>query len=802
MVSAAPFRVGHVSRLSEGDVFAGYTIERQLGAGGMGEVYLARHPRLPRHDALKILAAPLADNEHFRARFEREADLVAGLRHPSIVGVYDRGEADGRLWIAFQYIDGPDLAAVAGRGPMPLDQVDRAITEVADALDDAGARGLVHRDVKPANILIDEKGRALLTDFGIAHGRNEAHQLTGTGVTMGTVAYSSPEQLQAQPVDARADQYSLACTAFMLLTGTVPYDAATPTAIILAHVRDDIPSITARRPGLPITLDAVFARALAKNPADRYPSSREFAAALHHGLTSASQAPPTAIPQPAPVATRPVTPAPVPAQNPATQNPSAQNPSAQYEPTRFNTPPPSDGPRPRRKTLAYALIAVAAVALLVGGTFVAITQFSGDDDPDEPTSSWATASADARDLERDPVGPALPSLDEQPKEALWSFSPPGSTSSFVSAKAVGGTDEYALIGDREYKSGTSTAVLYVVDAKSGKHVRTLRFPGSGNNVQDCQNLKTENRVVCRISGSGRSSTQFAIIDAASGDIKRFTATGDTVRTTGDVALVASSSSRTDGDLTAFDVDGKRLWSTSNLIGSPPPSGSPVVAESRGQVFRLRDVATGKTLYTRDASKALDSSQPTDVTWAPFRGGFAVQVGKPDNFRVELYDAEGKRTATVEKGWSIVPYSTAGTMSATPLPVLTNEGTDKTATVDPATGTPALTVSLEYHAAQIEGAVGTKVAVSYQSPSASTTSGGSSGYAYAWFDAYQATAGHFGFARPEILGTDGTNLLVASDSKVHALAPERESAAWTISLKNDYGLISAGGRLYDGNRRLI
>lgn len=761
-----------MSRLSEGDVFAGYTIERRLGAGGMGEVYLARHPRLPRHDALKILATPLAANEHFRARFEREADLVAGLRHPSIVGVYDRGEAGGRLWIAFQYIEGPDLAAVVGRGPIPLDQVDRAITEVADALDEAGARGLVHRDVKPANILIDEKGHALLTDFGIAHGRNEAHQLTGTGVTLGTVAYSSPEQLQAGPVDTRSDQYSLACTAFMLLTGTVPYDAETPTAIILAHVRNEIPRITARRPGLPSTLDAVFGRALAKSPDDRYRSSREFAAALHRSLTS-PQAPPTVIAPPASVAIRPITIAP-------------------------------DGARPRRKTFAYAIIAVAVAGLLfVAGTFLAIVRFSGDESPDGSASSWATASADAGGLERDPVGPTMPSLNEPPKEALWSFTPPGSTASSISAKIVGGTEEYTLIGDRDYVGGTATAVLHVVDARSGEHLRTLRFPGDGNTVRECQNLTTHNRVVCRISGSGvRTSAQFAIIDPASGDITRFTASGDTVRTSGDVAVVASSSSRTDGDVTAFGVDGRRLWSTSDLIGAPPPSGSPVVAESRGGVFRLREVTTGRTVYTRDASKALDSSQPTDVTWAPFRGGFAVQVGKSDNVRVELYDTTGRRTATVEKGWSIVPYSTAGTMSATPLPVLTDEVTGKTATFDPATGTPVLTMSLEYHAAQIEGAVGTEVVVSYQSPSASTASGGGSGYAYAWFDAYRATAGHFDFSRPEVLGTDGTNLLVASDSTVYALTPERESPSWSVSVKNDDGLISAGGKLYEGNRRLL
>lgn len=280
-----------MSRLQPGEVFAGYVIERQLGAGGMGEVYLARHPRLPRRDAVKVLSQELAGDPSFRARFEREAQAAAGLSHPHIVTVHDRGEDDGRLWIAFEYIDGQDLAELVRDRALPPREIARLIGEVAGALDAAGSRGLIHRDVKPANILIDRSGHALLADFGIARGVSDAAQLTVTGTMLGTLAYASPEQLRDLPIDSRSDQYSLACTAFALLTGAPPYSGTSPTATILAHVQDPIPAASIRNPHLPAGVDRVFARALAKASDDRFPSSRAFAAALASALDDAPDGP-------------------------------------------------------------------------------------------------------------------------------------------------------------------------------------------------------------------------------------------------------------------------------------------------------------------------------------------------------------------------------------------------------------------------------------------------------------------------------------------------------------------------------
>ncbi|MGH3580946.1 MAG: serine/threonine-protein kinase [Mycobacterium sp.] len=279
--------------LEEGQVIAGYTVVRSLGAGGMGEVYLAQHPRLPRRDALKVLGATVCADPEYRQRFEREADIAATLWHPHIVEVHDRGDVDGQLWIAMDYVEGTDAGALlCERYPngMPADDVVRVIAGVAEALDYAHQKGLLHRDVKPANILIanpdtpDE--RVLLADFGIARRTGETSNLTGTNMTVGTVAYAAPEQLTGAEIDGRADQYALASTAYQLLTGAPPFQHSNPAVVISAHLTATPPPIGDRRPELS-GLGPVFERALAKNPTERYGKCVDFARALEHRLGSA-----------------------------------------------------------------------------------------------------------------------------------------------------------------------------------------------------------------------------------------------------------------------------------------------------------------------------------------------------------------------------------------------------------------------------------------------------------------------------------------------------------------------------------
>ncbi|ORW28677.1 serine/threonine-protein kinase [Mycobacterium palustre] len=272
--------------LSSGAPFAGYTILRQLGAGGMAEVYLALHPRLPRRDVIKVLAEAVTADPEFRERFNREADLAATLWHPHIVGVHDRGEFNGQLWISMDYVEGTDAARLVKEryhDGMPIEDVAAILHAVAGALDYAHDRGLLHRDVKPANILLTHpeygERRILLADFGVARHLANISGITETNVAVGTVAYAAPEQLTGSNIDGRADQYALAATAFHLLTGAPPFQHSNPIAVISQHLHEDPPRLSDYRPDL-AELDDVFFKALAKEPSDRFGRCREFASAV------------------------------------------------------------------------------------------------------------------------------------------------------------------------------------------------------------------------------------------------------------------------------------------------------------------------------------------------------------------------------------------------------------------------------------------------------------------------------------------------------------------------------------------
>ena len=286
--------------LNDGAIFAGFRIVRRLGSGGMGEVYLIQHPRLPRRNALKILSADLSADPEYRARFNREADLASTLYHPHIVGVHDRGEYNGQLWLSMDFVDGQDAGRLlADRYPagMPLDVVLSIITAVASALDYAHRQGLLHRDVKPANIMLTHattrEQRILLTDFGIARSVDDISGLTTTNMTVGTVAYSAPEQLMGEEIDGRADQYALAATAYHLLTGLQLFAHSNPAVAISRHLNAAPPVLADTRPEL-AALDPVLAAALAKNPDQRFASCSDFARAFADQVSPTSLAIPIA----------------------------------------------------------------------------------------------------------------------------------------------------------------------------------------------------------------------------------------------------------------------------------------------------------------------------------------------------------------------------------------------------------------------------------------------------------------------------------------------------------------------------
>ncbi|WP_328602295.1 serine/threonine-protein kinase [Nocardia terrae] len=281
-------------RLLAGEVFAGYRIERLLGVGGMGEVYLARDRSLPRPVALKLLGVTVARDPGVRARFQREADLAARLSHPNIVTIHDRGETEERLWIAMEFIDGSDAGRLVRSGPVAPDVAVDIIGTVAQALDFAHEAGVLHRDVKPANILLTNArpSRVLLTDFGIAKALDETMGATQTGEVYASLQYAAPEQLDPDiRVDQRVDVYSLGCTLFHLLTGQLPYRATNTAQLIHAHLHRPIPAPSTVNPTVPKGFDKVIATALAKDPADRYSTCGELADAAARVLAPATPAP-------------------------------------------------------------------------------------------------------------------------------------------------------------------------------------------------------------------------------------------------------------------------------------------------------------------------------------------------------------------------------------------------------------------------------------------------------------------------------------------------------------------------------
>ncbi|WP_006242324.1 serine/threonine-protein kinase PknH/PknJ [Mycolicibacterium tusciae] len=400
--------------LSPGTVVAGYTIEAVLGAGGMGTVYKARNPALPRSDALKVLSEGLSRDDHFRARFLREADLAATLDHPNIVTVYTRGETeDGQLWIAMQYVNGSDAEKETRARRMSPQRAVYIVGEVAKALDYAHRRQLLHRDVKPANFLLgSDDERVLLADFGIARALDDATNLTQTGMVVATIAYAAPESLSGYSVDGRADIYSLGCSLYNLLTGRTPFgDSGGMAATMAAHLNQPPPRATALVPALPPAVDRVLARAMAKNPNDRYPSAREFAAAAAQALDQSTVA----------VRTMPVTPlSPRPTWSGPSTGPGAHTyPSPQPTAPRFtggqppypHERPSTIQPQPSARTGKFTGnrrrwgIGAGAAAVVAVVVVLVVAMSGGEGAESSATSPTSTTASSARTTTAAPSTP-------------------------------------------------------------------------------------------------------------------------------------------------------------------------------------------------------------------------------------------------------------------------------------------------------------------------------------------------------------------------------------------------------------
>ena len=537
--SAGVRAAGTQGILLPGSKVAGYVIEEQVGAGGMAIVYRARDDVLGRLVAVKVLAPALASDEEFRARFLRESRAVAAVDEPHIVPVYGAGDADGLLYIATRFVAGGDLSRVqrAAQGPLPPAQAADLVSQVAGALDAAHAIGLVHRDVKPGNILVERiPGRpehAYLSDFGLSKSTSAgATGLTATGRFLGTPDYCAPEQIAGGSVDGRTDQYALACVAFSLLAGAVPFGHGDALSRLFAHVNSPVPTLTAIRPELPAAVNGVLAAGMAKNPAERYESCAAFALALRGALGGAGASQGAALPPqaqgrfPAPgypgyqqtvtaggwqhpslppdspgwqgsgVPSGPVGSFPGSAGGAAgTGQAWPQGPGVQ--------PASGQGQRPpRRNTGLIVGGSVAAAVLLVAGVIAGVTlagQHGKTGGPSAPTGSAGGTGTSAS------TGTSAGVADQTGTATLvGSFTAPG-----------GGPMSYAFFSaDGNYVAAASTkADVYIFSAETLKPIQTLSV--GGNDVVEPVSFSPDDKTLYAVDLTGH---ELYDLDIATGKI--------------------------------------------------------------------------------------------------------------------------------------------------------------------------------------------------------------------------------------------------------------------------------------------
>lgn len=454
--------------------FGGYVIKSLVGRGGMGVVYAAEHTTLQRRVALKVIAPEVVEDEGFRERFLREARLAASLRHPNIIEIYDAGQVDGELYLAMRYVEGASLATVlrlAGR--LEPDRALSILTKVAGALDEAHANGLVHRDVKPDNVLLGSPAtrktfeEVFLTDFGLVRPIDARTEVTRIGSVLGTWSYMAPELLQGGEIDGRSDQYSLACVLYECLAGHVPFSRDMDAALLMAHLTAPPPAITDERPDLPARLDAVIARGMAKAREDRYGSCTELLDDARAAITGSAPASPMP-PEPATeIVARPST-------DPASSAIDGPAPRAPLEP---GAPQTVSVVRSRRRPSAgLAIVAIAVVSVVVAAALA----FSGRPGAATPTAVPVNGSALASPSAAVPVpsdSPRSPAASPSPAIVLQDGTWHG-TGSLVQARWGHGAARLAngkvlvVGGNASENSSFALASAELYDSASGTWAST------------------------------------------------------------------------------------------------------------------------------------------------------------------------------------------------------------------------------------------------------------------------------------------------------------------------------------------
>lgn len=380
-----------------GQTLGQYRIIEQIGQGGMATVYKAYQPSLDRYVAAKVLPPYFAHEPGFAMRFTREAKAIARLNHPNILPIYDFGQEGDLSYIVMKYVEAGTLKDIMGR-PLPLDLTANVLRQIAGALEHAHERGILHRDVKPSNVLLDEGHWVLLTDFGLAKMVEGSAVLTASGVGVGTPAYMAPEQGQGEPVDARADIYSLGVVLYEMLTGRVPFEAETPMAVVIKHITDPLPLPRTINPELPETIERIILKALAKKPGDRFARPMEMADALSAAVAGFATPVPDTVefpaerPQPAPPP--PISePEKSPAEPPELEPEPEPIKAPPEEPAPIPTPLPEETPTPTRKPFPWKVLGgIAAVVALALAAIFGLSSLGGDETKETPTAAAAATA--------------------------------------------------------------------------------------------------------------------------------------------------------------------------------------------------------------------------------------------------------------------------------------------------------------------------------------------------------------------------------------------------------------------------
>jgi len=599
---------GTQGMLMPGSRIAGYLIEEQVGAGGMAVVYRARDEVLGRPVAVKVLSPALASDQEFRTRFLRESRAVAAVDESHIVPVYGAGDAAGVLYIASRFVAGGDLSRLqrTAGGPLPPVQVADVISQVASALDAAHAIGLVHRDVKPGNILIEQvPGRpdhAYLSDFGLSKSATDATGLTAIGRFMGTPDYCAPEQITGAAVNGRTDQYSLACVAFSLLAGAVPFGRGDSMARLYAHVNSPAPALTSIMPGLPPAVNGVLARGMAKNPAERFDSCAAFASALRGALGVATGTFQSASLPPQPQGL-------VPTGSfgfEHTVTAGAQHPSLPTGPGGWQPQGPGRGQRSPSKRSWLIIGAAAAAAAVVGGV-LGVTLSSQGGSTGKPSAlrspSGATTPATGRTSPSSSSSPAGPADHTGTAVLVGALTPPRGSlmkNAFFSP-------------DGNFVAAASTkSEIYIFSPETLKLVKTLSV--GADEVAYPVSFSSDDKTLYAV-GWTSSSYKMYDLDVASGKATVYSMPGDESETWNGVSGAMIGLYASTGPVTEYNA------ATGKVHAQVPNPGKAAVAnagpDADGNYILISD--TDGTAYLVDTR----SKQVTGTFHYPYKGSSTV-----------------------------------------------------------------------------------------------------------------------------------------------------------------------------------